>query len=243
MLCACFTACTLQDMSTTGNGAVAANSAIQLNQKGNPIAPTKYQNKEFTNVDELVEWIQTEDVENFQEGRYKNGISLLRSNNKILIPSFSDPNMPSPRIEVMPDNFYPDGHTVIGYFYYLPEKTVVIFVKGMNKTYAVQAEEGVSDYLAAQYDAKYAQKPVLETIVDTKELKINSFNAEGRSSAKKIEEVIPYVKSVDSETSSEEIAQAFFLYDGFEVKLMQPNKKWDDLYLGDLCLEAVTLGN
>jgi len=241
-LLTCFTACTNYDheVKTTGDVSTMVQNTPKLDQQKentNSNSSPKYQTKEFFNVDDLIDWIQTEDIENFQEGRYKNGISSLRKCGKILIPSFDDPDMPSPRIEVMPDNFYPDGYTVIAFFYYLKEKNIVIFVKEMNSSFTKQAETGgISGYLAAQYGTDYAKSPVYKTTIETDDLKIN-----GRLSVEKNKQEISYSIVVDSKTSSNEIAQAYFLSNGFEIKVMQPNNNWEDKYLNDLCLETLTV--
>ena len=56
------------------NGTNSNQSSHQHEERIHAGTPL-YQNMEFFNVDELIAWIQTEDIENFQEGRYNNGIS------------------------------------------------------------------------------------------------------------------------------------------------------------------------
>ena len=61
------------DVSMVTQNDINANSSIP-----------KYQTIRFDNVSDLIEWIKNGEIENFQEGRYKNGISLLREHGKIL---------------------------------------------------------------------------------------------------------------------------------------------------------------
>ena len=74
--------------------------ALIYNEKSINYGPPLYENKDFLSIDELIEWIETENIETFQDGRYKNTISLLREQGEILIPSFTDVNMPSRIIEL-----------------------------------------------------------------------------------------------------------------------------------------------
>ena len=212
-----------------------------------------YQNKEFFNIEDLIEWIQTEDIENFQDGRYKNGILSLRNRGEVLFPSFHDPNMPSPRIEIFPDNFHPDGHTVIGFFYYIGDEMIVIPVKEMNSSHLNLAiSEGIGGYLTAQYGVEYARSPIFQAEIEINEIaaseisEISLERTEIRGSANNRNETaqeISYAMTRTSGAIGSGVDWAIFLADEFEVRIIQHNDEWNSRYLNELSLHTITLNN
>jgi len=66
------------------------------------LTPPQYSPPRFQNVEDLVEWIETEDAENFQSGRYSACLLLARSRGEIFFPLSNDSNVIRTRIDVLP---------------------------------------------------------------------------------------------------------------------------------------------
>lgn len=200
----------------------------------------EYQTLMFSNAEDLIGWIETMDAENFQIehsrkatiGRYYNGISSLRELGKILIPSFEGSDMRFIRIEVFPDTHNSSGHTIIGFYYSAGDRSVSVTVVEMDYRYADIAEkEGIGGYAAAKYSKIFADATVIQT---EKEVKYPSIGIVEK-------QVISYAFATSTGTTEYPMDSAFFLIDGFEVKVSQNYKsneqKWDEKYINDLSVE------
>jgi hypothetical protein len=196
----------------------------------NASVPTEYETIYFTNVDDLIYWIKTVDIDTFQEGRYKNGIASLRRNGNILVPSYSSSDIRLRGMEVLPDNNL--GLTEIVYVHSTENIRNVITVTEINETYAKQAnEEGVRGYLAEKHGDKFRRERVLEAEISTKA------NRSARESRKKVQ----YVKVIDTETSAIAHSQIHLLSDGFEVRITQQQDAENERFLSELSLETMAL--
>lgn len=212
------------------------NNLEQMNhhrrKKINEIQPPKYETKMFKNMDDLVAWVQSENIDEFQEGRYRNGISSLRKIKKILSPSYPNHDITLRFIEVLPDDFDSNGYTVIAYYYYTETQRVVIFVRQMNEKISKQAHKNVNSYFAAKYDLSLKNAPVFEAKIEMKDKDKYSFRKNMSS--------IPYVKTtVHSETSDNTRSIAYFLSDGFELAITQAQNVEDERFINEICLESV----
>ena len=242
MLCACAIAYALdsdfKNMDKTAQNGINSGE----NVKEVDMAP-KYTDKRFEKVDELIEWIQTEDIDTFQDGRYQTGISALRENGEILIPSYEDSDMSLEFIEVLPDDTHPDGNTPIVFHYTSGNnEKIMIVTKEINKAYVNQAQQGVTNYFSAQYGNANNNKEVHETTI--KQKNSSTGTAERRNaqtSSQRVEQDVSYLMIESSDGSSSSVNQATFLANDFEVHVNQQNNNWREEYLTDLCLESVPI--
>jgi len=208
-----------------------------------------FQNKEFFNIDELIAWIQTEDIENFQDGRYNNGISSLRDRGKVLIPYFANLNMPSPRIEVFPDSFHPDGSTVIGFYYYVGEETIVIPIEEMKSSSLERAlNEGMDAYLKVQYGIENAVSPIITMEIETNEVRASIFSNEhtitnGSHFRNGRTWEVSYAIVEDIDSTGRSVNWAILLTDDFEIRMIQSNDNLSEDYLNNLSLHTITINN
>lgn len=242
MLCACAIAYALdsdsKNMDKTAQNGI--NSEQNVKEVGS--AP-KYTDKRFEKVDDLVEWIQTEDIDTFQEGRYQKGISSLRENGEILVPSYEGSDMTLQFIEVLPDESYPDGCTAIVFHYYNSNsEKVMVITKELNKVYTNQAQQGVSSYFTAQYGNTNTNKSVHETTIKQKSNPTGTAEKKNaQTSSQRVEQDVSYLMIESSDGSSSSVNQATFLANDFEVHVTQHNNNWKEEYLTDLCLESVSI--
>lgn len=182
-------------------------------------APPSSTTVKLKDVEKLIHFIQTVDVDNFQDGAYKNGISLLREKGELLVPSYAEGLVENGMIEVLHDRTSPDGFTTIGYTFYSTLPTILIYIKEVNPVYEHLIDEGLVSYLTAQYGSGSYDKTVYETTI-------------GGDRAEKISYVMLSTGT------------AKFIKDGFEVQFtVNSPEHWDITYLNNLCLDIVPLAN
>ena len=197
-------------------------------------APPGYSTLMISNIDDLISWIQTEDIETFQQGAYQGGISSLRAKGELLVPSYEDASIEFRFIEVLHDQTTTDGLTGMLYYFYPNDRMAVntILIKEINPENASLLEEGLSEYFTAQYGDRYSGLPEHETTIGAD-----------------AQETITYI-TLDSETSEGDGADGnnpeikststFFIKDGFEVQIAyKPKDSWDIKYINDLCLDII----
>lgn len=161
----------------------------------------------LNSVEKLIHFIQTVDIDNFQDGAYKNGISSLRENGELLVPSYAEGLVENGMIEVLHDRTSPDGLTTIGYAFYSTLPTILIYIKEVNPVYEHLIDEGLISYLTAQYGGGSYDKTVYETTI-------------GGDRAEKISYVMLSTGT------------AKFIKDGFEVQFtVNSPEYWDIKYL------------
>ena len=182
-------------------------------------APPGSTTVKLKNVEKLIHFIQTVDVDNLQNGAYKNGISSLRAKGEVLVPSYPEGMMESGMVEVLQDYKSPDGYTCMSYAFYSTLPTILIYIKEVNPVYEHLIDEGLISYLTAQYGGGSYDKTVYETTI-------------GGDRAEKISYVMLSTGT------------AKFIKDGFEVQFtVNSPEYWDIKYLNDLCLDIVPLEN
>lgn len=172
------------------------------------------------NVEKLIHFIQTVDVDNLQNGAYKNGISSLRENGELLVPSYAEGLVENGMIEVLHDRTSPDGYAMMIYYYYPIGGTspIKITIKQINQKNAYLLEEGLSNYFAAQYGDSYSGATEYEATI----------GPDGKKT-------IPYIAVPE---------YSFFIKDGFEIGAnFNPNEDLNRKYINDLCLDIVPLEN
>ena len=174
----------------------------------------------LNSVEKLIHWIQTVDIDNFQDGAYKNGISLLRENGELLVPSYAEGLVENGMIEVLHDRTSPDGYAMMIYYYYPIGGTspIKITIKQINQKNAYLLEEGLSNYFAAQYGDSYSGATEYEATI----------GPDGKKT-------IPYIAVPE---------YSFFIKDGFEIGAnFNPNEDLNRKYINNLCLDIVPLEN
>ncbi len=104
------------------------------------IAPPKFENKEFNDVQELVYWIQTANTEKFQDGRYHDGISALRENGELLVVSAPGARTISISAQTNP---------IINYYDVILD--AVVHIKLLDKEFFWSVNENVYQYFKEKY--------------------------------------------------------------------------------------------
>ena len=210
------------------NALIQNTTVLAQNEDSTPGTP-RYQTAMFYNNNDLIEWLQTENVEDFQEGRYKNGISSWRDVGKVLIPSFENLDMYLNRIEVFLDG-------VIGFYYFTEDRRIAVTVVKIDDRYAEQAEKvDIAEYAVSKYGNAYANAPVIQMETDVKY----------QSSGEEKMQEISYVYATATDASGNPIDGAIFLIDGFEIRISQKynnqEQKQDKKYINDLCLKIIPI--
>ncbi|MCL2201932.1 MAG: hypothetical protein FWB75_08195, partial [Oscillospiraceae bacterium] len=124
---------------------------IQTTFAGAPI----YRDPVFYSVDDLITWIETEDAENFQEGRFRNCLLSIRERGEVIIPTFSSPNVTFEAFEVLAPRasrgeLRHEGYMLIFAIYSTPTGQIIARTRGMNPALTeVYERVGVSGYFTA----------------------------------------------------------------------------------------------
>ena len=202
------------------------------------LQPPEHQTMWFFSIGDLIEWINMEDIENFQDGWYKNGISSLRERGELLVPSYPEESRNIRSMETLHDNFAA-GRTAI-YYSFSPIQQyglLGIIVTEIDLTKSHLLEEGLLSYYGMDKYVFYSDNLQYETTIGTD-----------------VEETISYIiREVPQQTwnsltlefdigSIEDgTKQVFFVKDGFEVRVIQDWKDFDISNINDLCLDLVPL--
>lgn len=242
MLCVCAIVYALDSNIKNMDKTAQNETNSEQNVKEVGSAP-KYTDKRFEKVDDLVEWIQTEDIDAFQDGRYQKGISALRENGEILVPSYDNSDISLQFIEVLPDSTHQDGNTPIVFHYTSGDnEKIMVVTKEINKTYVNQAQQGISSYFSAQYGNANTNKSVHETTIKQKSNPAGTAERRNaQTSSQRVEQNVSYLMIESTDGSSSSVNQATFLANDFEVHVTQQNNNWNEEYLTDLCLESVSI--
>ena len=107
--------------------------------------------KDVFSVDELIEWLETEDIRAYS-GQYRDGILSLRKRGEVLLLAAPMINQMS-RIEILPDKYlFLDDNIILRF--YLPGDFSVLITE-ITQPYAQQAESGLLDYIESKYAGLY----------------------------------------------------------------------------------------
>ena len=128
-------------------------SAIILFTAASPayaLSPPKYPTPRFDNVNDLIEWVNNEDIENFQEGRYQKVITSLRESGELFIPYYVDDLLQLRDIEVLTEKHF-SGFTSIIYRFGIVEW----FVMTSNNTMEQSTEEWALNYMRNHFGSEF----------------------------------------------------------------------------------------
>ena len=176
-----------------------------------------YQAPRFHTVEQLVEWLETTDAENFQSGRFQNCLLSLRNHGNVFIPSFGDLTLSLSFIDVLPTHasrgeLIHDGKMVILFVYSAPGSNRQLFVRvaEMNPL-RINAYEagGILEYLSEVRGEIDENTSVFQRTIPLRE----------QATGEIIEQQISYslLDFLDSITNP--IASTVFIIDGFELGL------------------------
>ena len=199
--------------------------------------PPLYQTVQFSNVEDLIEWINNEDIENFQEGWYKNGIFSLRKRDELLAPSFMGEAQSLHSIEVLHDNMGAGRTTILYGLRSAQEEWVGVSIIEINPDKAHLLEEGLLSYWGDRDDGTVIDGVVYETTIGSGEQDPISY----------IILEIPQ-QTWNLETTKTDIGNVedgskvvFFIKDGFEVRVVQDWKSFNIDFIKNLHLELIPL--
>ena len=187
----------------------------------------------FSDINELIAWIKTNDAADYQDGRFKASVSSLKALGIMLFPSYVNSDIELRFAEILPDSYNQTGHATVVFYYFLDNKRVVIEVKPINEAYAKQANEGdIHGYMVAQYGHRFEDATEYSTEIKIK----NELISENGS------QYIQYIKAtIESELSGNSRNQIAFLSNGFEVSIFQQSDLDDNLFIDKIFLELISL--
>jgi len=200
------------------------------------LAPPLYETMRFTNAEDFIEWINTEDVENFQDGWYKDGISSLRKRGELLAPSYTGKTQSLQSIEVLHDQMGAGRTTILYGLRSSQEEWFGVSIIEINPDRIHLLEEGLLSYWGERNDGSVNDGVIYETTI----------GADGQESISYIIIEIPqqtWNPDVSITTGSIEDGSkiVFFIKDGFEVRVNQYWKDFNISNINNLCLDLIPL--
>ncbi len=173
----------------------------------------QYQTVCANTVEELIEWIETEDLDYYQAGRYQKGITTLLEKGELMASSFlQEAGLELTYIEALPDEV--KGGIMYHYVDHDRTASCTVTVRPVDPNLAYLLEESLSAYLEAFIGAEFKDLPVYETTIG------------GEQSEK-----ISYVTA-----EYEMIKNLHFIKDGWEVRIGQNPSQWNMEYVNQLQL-------
>ena len=197
------------------------------------LTPPQYSPPRFQNVEELVEWIETEDAENFQSGRYRDCLLVARDRGEIFLPVSNDPSVRMTRIQVLHQSIRTtDGNMLISFEFGSPALgQVLASANGINPRFAAIYEaEGIEGFFMTIRDGVVSGNYLVsERIIafrnsDTGEL---------------VERNVPYVINYGIGRDGQ-LAIIFFIVDGIEFRI-QHTHGLADKFINSLMWDRVAI--
>ena len=174
-----------------------------------------YRNPRFYTIEDLIKWIETEDAENFQDGRFRNCLLSIRVKEVVYVPSFDDSNITLSHVEVLPSHasrgeLIHDGKMMMLFVYSVHSSNRQIFVR-VSEVNPIRINlyetEGIGGYLRVVRSEREGRAPILQREISVRDSSVGEIN--------KIE--ISY-SLLDSLNAPERpIASVIFILDGFEL--------------------------
>ena len=188
----------------------------------------RYELPRFSNVEDLIEWIETTDAASFQSGRFERGLLSLRNHGEIFIPHFTDPNVNRGQITVI----LRSTNIIILFDYPTSMGQVTARAGNFDPRYSTVYEEGgISGYYTAtRGEAALEISYVSDKIVYTK----NSSDGE------LVEQKISYALVNNISNDGFPIEFTIFAVDGLELGVTRYNVASDE-HLGTLIWEAIPI--
>jgi len=187
----------------------------------NPMQPPEYEPLMFRTVDEMISWIRKADISH-QGGRFKSGLTKLKSDGKIMGIAFDDPSITLRWVELLSDNRIYNGNPIITYYFFKDKERIAIQVSETG----IEKEGDLSKYLYS-----------LQTTLPTME-----FDVQEKIQIDDKKATVPYA-ILDAEKSAESGAKiTVMLYNGFDVRAHQSLDTWGEKYLCDMRFDVVTVG-
>ncbi|MCL2388687.1 MAG: copper amine oxidase N-terminal domain-containing protein [Defluviitaleaceae bacterium] len=100
----------------------------------------------FSNIEELIEWIETEDATNFRSGRLEESLLDFRSRGGIFIPYISNPDVELVQVRAIPDGNY----MTVQFVHNTPVGQITARIANFNSAHTATYEaEGFEAYFRA----------------------------------------------------------------------------------------------
>jgi|GEM_PF-1423597 len=182
----------------------------------------RYQFPVFDSIEELIEWIETEDASNFQSGQFENCLLKWRSRGELFIPYFSEPRIELVSITVIPTN---RGITMLHFVHSTPVGLSQITVRVTNidpRYIATYESRGIGAYYTASRRGEFDVAYVSEKTITMRDSQTGGI----------VERSISYA-FIDELDASPPFAFTMFIMDGFELGLTYRNPLVAE-YFGDL---------
>jgi len=167
----------------------------------------------FYSIEELIDWIEMEDADLYQDGRFRESLLSIRNQGELFIPFFDDPNVTLVYIEVVGAHRQGDFMTLHA-IYSTPSSQIVVRIRSMNPLHVdVYESEGISGYFATTRIERADNFQTLERAITTKDIATGDV----------FEHIISYafVDALDSVTFP--VAFTVFIVNGFELGVTYHN--------------------
>jgi hypothetical protein len=186
------------------------------------LTPDRYEQPRFTNIEELIEWVETVDATNFQSGRFENGLLSIRGSGEIFIPSFNDSSIELVSLVAIPTATGMTMH----YRFPTPSGQIHVNVVALTPQRAViYQQEGI----LSLFTREDRVSQLSETIVNTRNPYTDDLLAQ------RMESVF-----IDESDFSVPNVIMHLIKDGFQISL-QTNNPLAVAYFNSLVLETVVI--
>ena len=198
--------------------------------------PPRYQAPRFHSIEQLTEWIETEDTWAFQSGRFMGCLASARSYGEILIPSFDSPDITLRSIGVLPNfqesgRFVHSGYMLTNFSYSTPTGPIIVTIHRLNSSYAEAYERyGIEGFGYARISGmNESHQSIGEKIVLTRDSYTGGFE----------ERTVSYIR-IDFLDTIDPFAVIFSVIDGREVHIQYHNEE-SRIHFENMVLETIPI--
>ena len=179
-----------------------------------------YHAPRFQSIESLVEWIETEDAENFQSGRYRDCLLTARNRGEIFFPYSSDSVVRMTQISALPHfasrgEFVHDGSMYILFGFSSPDTDeILISVNAINPSLtSIYETEGIGGFFRASRETIYGSYQISERRITIRD------SHTGGLEERTVSYVLNYGIGVDTQFSA-----IIFVVDGVEFRQQFSNE-------------------
>jgi len=197
------------------------------------LSPPQYHAPRFQSVEELVEWIETEDEENFQSGGYRVFLLSTRSRGEIFFPISNDPDMIISGITLIYQRNpgISAVNTNVLFHFRSPVGLISASIREIPpEFFAIYETEGIEDFFVAQSNEMVSGNYLIsERIITIRDSSTGEFS----------EQNIPYILNYGLGSDST-IAVVVFVMDGIVFRIQHTHGLADD-FINSLIWDRVAI--
>lgn len=149
----------------------------------------KYLPHYINTIEELIDWINSIDIENFEEGRWKEFITQIRNDGEILLPTYKQEKVQFinhdiiSNIVISPEQKYEDSR--YGFACFLGNEKCYVGISYINKNYQEDADKSISEYIKNRFKFELPEGAKTKTkVIKTSESEVEAYITEGVEASK-----------------------------------------------------------